>query len=85
MPGLKWYAIYSDQPVTTIEVAEPGDVLARFDIATMLGRIARRKVSAMWLINGATHGAEVIRVYGLVLGCRWARLGKRAHLQEKDY
>jgi hypothetical protein len=67
MPGLlKWYVVYSDQPQTPVELEEPGDVLARFDIASMLGHIDGRKIKAMWIINHADEQDNVIRIHGAV-------------------
>jgi hypothetical protein len=66
MPGLKWYAIFADQPQTTVEVAEPGDLLARFDIASQLGHLANRKIKGMWIIRREAENEDVLRIHGLV-------------------
>jgi len=66
MPGLKWYAIFADQPQTTVEVAEPGDLLARFDIASQLGHLASRKIKGMWIIRREAENEDVLRIHGLV-------------------
>jgi hypothetical protein len=62
--SLRWHAIFADQPGNAVEVAPPGDLLARFDIAALLGRYGRRPVKAMWIIDQATD--EVLRVHGAV-------------------
>ena len=64
--SLKWYAIYADAPDgdAGAEVPPEGDLLARFDMAALLGRIGRRSVRAMWIIDHASD--EVLRVHGAV-------------------
>ena len=64
--SLKWYAIYADAPDgdAGAEVPPEGDLLARFDMAALLGRIGRRSVRAMWIIDHATN--QVFRIYGAV-------------------
>jgi hypothetical protein len=65
MPNLKWYVIFWDQP-DTLEIEEPGDLLARFDIASQLGHIARRKFKGMWIIRHSDEGDDVLRMHGVV-------------------
>jgi hypothetical protein len=81
MPGLKWYAIFADQPQTTVEVDEPGDLLARFDIASQLGHLANRKIKGMWIIRREGENDDVLRVYGRVpaeiSGCFYAARRRR--------
>jgi hypothetical protein len=64
--SLKWYAIYADVSHDAVEeVWRTGvDVLGRFDMAALLGRIGRRSIRAMWIIDDATD--EVLRVHGPV-------------------
>ena len=62
--SLKWYAIFAGAAgeAASVEVAAEGDLLARFDMAVLLGRIGRQSIRAMWIIDQAND--EVLRVHG---------------------
>jgi hypothetical protein len=64
--SLKWYAIFAGAAgeAASVEVAGEGDLLARFDIAVLLGRIGRQSIRAMWIIDQAND--EVFRIHGAV-------------------
>jgi hypothetical protein len=66
MPNLRWFAIFPEQPQATVEVDEPGDLLARFDIASQLGHIANRRIKGMWIIRREGEREDVLRIQGLV-------------------
>jgi hypothetical protein len=59
--NLKWFAIFSDQPERAVEVDEPGDILARFNIAGQLGHIANRRIKGMWMIRHAGDSDDILR------------------------
>jgi hypothetical protein len=63
--SLKWYAIFADaEGDAAVEVEPEGDLLARFDMAALLGRVGRQSIRAMWMIDQATD--EVFRIHGAV-------------------
>ena len=64
MPAsLKWYAIFAGAAGdAAVEVEPEGDLLARFEMAILLGRVGRHSIHAMWIINHATD--EIFRVHG---------------------
>ena len=63
--SLKWYAIFADaEGDVAVEVEPEGDLLARFDMAVLLGRVGRRSIRAMWMIDQATD--QVFRVHGAI-------------------
>ena len=60
--SLKWYAIFAHADgEAVVEVPPEGDTLARFDMAVLLGRVGRRSIRAMWIVDEATN--EVLRVH----------------------
>src|SRR5438094_5334123 len=60
---LKWYAIFAGAAGdAAVEVEPEGDLLARFEMAILLGRVGRRSIRAMWMIDQATD--EVFCVHG---------------------
>jgi hypothetical protein len=65
MPNLKWYVIFWNEPDAEILVNEPGDLLARFDIASQFGHLTGRKIKGMWIIRQGDKD-DVLRVYGIV-------------------
>jgi hypothetical protein len=65
-PNLRWFAIFSDQPERAVAVDEPGDLLARFDIASQLGHIANRTIKGMWTIPREGWRDDILRVHGSV-------------------
>jgi hypothetical protein len=65
MRNLKWYVIFWDQP-DAVEMDEPGDLLARFDIASHLGHLDRRRIRGMWIIRHTDQGDDVLRLHGIV-------------------
>ena len=82
MPNLKWYAIFWDQPDVEMPIDEPGDLLARFDLASQLGHLARRKIKGMWIIRHEKEDDDVLRTHGIVppeISARFytARLNRR--------
>ena len=64
--NLRWFVIFADQPGAVVELYEPGDLLARFDIASQLGHIANRKIKGMWIIRPEGWRDDVMRVHGSV-------------------
>ena len=63
--SLKWYAIFAHADgEAVVEVPPEGDTVARFDMAVLLGRVGRRSIRAMWIVDEAT--GEVLRVHGAV-------------------
>ena len=64
--NLRWFVIFADQPGAAVELYEPGDLLARFDIASQLGHIANRKIKGMWIIRPEGWRDDVMRVHGSV-------------------
>ena len=65
-PTLRWFAIFSDQPAAVVELYEPGDHLARFDVASQLDHIANRKIKGMWIVRREGWRDDVLRVHGSV-------------------
>jgi hypothetical protein len=62
---LKWYAIFASAAGgAAVEVEPEGDLLARFEMAILLGRVGRHSIHAMWIIDHATD--EILRVHGEV-------------------
>ena len=49
-----------------VEVASEDDLIERFNLATLLGRVGRRSVRAMWVVDNASN--QVVRVHGAVPG-----------------
>jgi hypothetical protein len=66
MPNLRWFAIFPEQPQAVVELYEPGDLLARFDIASQLGHIANRRIKGMWIVRHDSARDDILRVHGSV-------------------
>jgi hypothetical protein len=61
----KWYAIFASAAGdAAVEVEPEGDLLARFEMAILLGRVGRHSIRAMWMIDEATD--QVSRIHGPV-------------------
>ena len=65
-PTLRWFAIFSDQLETAVEIDQPGDILGRFDMAGQLGHIAGRRIKGMWIIRRDGARDHILRVHGSV-------------------
>ena len=62
---LKWYAIFASAAGdAAVEVEPEGDLLARFEMAILLGRVGRHSIRAMWMIDEATD--QVSGIHGPV-------------------
>jgi hypothetical protein len=61
--SLTWYAIFADAAAgDAVEVACDGDPIERFNLAALLGRVGRRSIRAMWVIDNATN--QVLLIHG---------------------
>ena len=65
-PNLRWFAIFAGQPQAPVRIDEPGDLLARFDIASQLGHIEGRRIRGMWIVRREGENEDVLRISGLV-------------------
>jgi hypothetical protein len=65
-PNLRWFAIFADHPQAPVKVDEPGDLLARFDMASQLGHIEGRRIKGLWIIRREGESQEVLHISGLV-------------------
>jgi len=63
-----WTVVY--RGMQSEEVVEEGDLgehaFATFDKAAAMGTLDGRAVTAMWIIDGSTADADVIRIHGRV-------------------
>ena len=66
MPNLRWFAIFPEQPQGIVELYEPGNLLARFDMASQFGHIVSRRIKGMWIIRREGERDDILRVHGLV-------------------